>query len=381
MFDFPAILNGHSVSILFGIFQGILISFFFAKKQRLKEHRFFVYFLSALLFVQVHAFLLRSGMMINVLYLLNTSTPVIFLFGPLIFIYTKSLSGDSMTLRQRLFHLLPFFFYLAYSFNFFLQDPAYKFNLLVEILQIDIPLKHFSNSFPTDPWNIQGWVVVEIMVLHLISYGLFSIIGILRKYSKESETNRSRMHWLNFLSAMLISGGFILFMSEGGIINGEKIFDSPFPPYSADLFSTFAMYGITLYLLTKPGFIAAPIQKYSKSSLSKEIMKAKLIIIKQIIEENKLFLDPNFSLELVAQKTGLGKHHISQIINSELDCNFFFLTNRYRIEEAKRIIKESRYIKMEQLAYQLGYKSKSTFFNAFKKVTNLTPGKYMEEAV
>jgi len=97
----------------------------------------------------------------------------------------------------------------------------------------------------------------------------------------------------------------------------------------------------------------------------------------QVIENDKLYLDSNFSLELLSLKTGLSKHHISQIINEQLDCTFFDLTNKYRIEEAKRLLAESSYVKIEQLAYQLGYRSKSSFFSAFKRATNLTPSKYL----
>ena len=311
------------------------------------------------------------------LVLLNTNTPFIFLFGPLILLYSRSLTGTTLTNTDKLIHFLPFVFYFGYSFNFFLQDPAFKFNILAEMHEVDVSLKSFTQSFPSDPWNIQGWVVVEILSLHLITYGVLSLL-ILKK--RGSEVSASRFHWIRFLNILLIIGGSVLFLSEGGVINGVVFFESPFPKFSSDLFSTFGMYVITFFLLTKPEFLKSSTKKYSKSSLSKEYMKEKLSTIQQSIESDKLFLDSNFSLELLAKKTGLSKHHISQIINSELDCNFFDLTNRYRIEEAKRVLRESQHIKMEQLAYQLGYKSKSSFFNAFKRATNLTPSRYLIEA-
>lgn len=98
-----------------------------------------------------------------------------------------------------------------------------------------------------------------------------------------------------------------------------------------------------------------------------------------IMENQRLFVQPGFSLQLLADSCQISAHHLSQVINEEMGCTFFELTNEYRIREAKRILaKEEDTVKMEQLAYELGYKSKSTFFIAFKKATKLTPHKYRQ---
>ncbi len=366
--------------VLFGIIQGVLIALFFAVGKRSKDHKYVRYFLMVLLMVQLHSYLVRSGLMSQAIFFLNTNVPLIFLFGPLIYFYYRDLRGKPIQTLEALAHLLPFLFYMAYSFNFFLQDEAFKFNVLLEILSLDLERVAYKKSFPSDPWNIQGWVVVEVLSTHLLCYGLFSLFQIIRKREVNDELSRSRRQWIGFLNMMLILGGLILMVSEGGVINGKVFFQSPFPSFSGDLFGTFAMYCTTLYIFLRPGFLKSSPRKYSKSSLSRDFMKKKLRVIQKTIEETKLYLDPDFSLGKLSKSTGLGKHHISQIINEELNCNFFDLTNHYRIEEAKRVLKESEHIKMEQLAYQLGYKSKSSFFNAFKKATDRTPSKYHLEA-
>jgi AraC-like DNA-binding protein len=362
--------------MLFGILQGILIISFFTYKRLISDHKYLVYFIAVIIFVQLHSFLIQSEAIFNVLILFNTNIPFILLFGPLLFLYSKSLLGAPVSISQRLLHFLPFIFYFGYSFTFFLQDPAFKFNILNSMLQLDLPSIPFNESTVFDPWNIQGWVVVEILSLHLVAYGCLSLFNL--KNQNALESGIDRLLWLKFLNGILIIVGVILFLSEGGVVNGKVLFNSPFPKFSTDLFGTFVMYATTLYLLIKPEFIKSQTAKYSKSALSEEFMKSKMVFIRSVIENDKLFTDPAFSLDLLAQKTSLSKNHISQIINSELNCNFFDLTNQYRIEEAKRILKEPEFLKMEQLAYQLGYKSKSAFFNAFKRATTLTPSKYRE---
>ncbi|MEO0723125.1 MAG: helix-turn-helix domain-containing protein, partial [Bacteroidota bacterium] len=67
-------------------------------------------------------------------------------------------------------------------------------------------------------------------------------------------------------------------------------------------------------------------------------------------------------------------------INLELGLKFYELTNHYRIEAAKQHLQATtdKSLSMEQLAYQLGYKSKSTFYNAFKKAEGMTPRQYQK---
>jgi AraC-like DNA-binding protein len=48
----------------------------------------------------------------------------------------------------------------------------------------------------------------------------------------------------------------------------------------------------------------------------------------------------------------------------------------YRVEEAKRLLKEQPHVKVEEIAEQVGYNSKSSFNTAFKKISGKTPSEY-----
>jgi AraC-like DNA-binding protein len=52
------------------------------------------------------------------------------------------------------------------------------------------------------------------------------------------------------------------------------------------------------------------------------------------------------------------------------------MTAEYRVEEAKKLLKEKQNIKVEEIAEQVGYNSKSSFNTAFKKITGLTPSEF-----
>ncbi len=365
--------------VLFGILQGLMVIYVFSRKERIKEHKFLLWFIGALLFVQLHSFLARSGLMAHTLFLMNTNVPLMLLFGPILYFYTRQLQGRNHgSLLTTFIHCLPFVFYTIYSFNFFLQAPEFKFNAFAELAGLQVPEQSYEQHFPSDPWGIQGWVVVELISAHLVVYSLVSILTSVKSSDGANKLLESKRQWAIFTSAILLLGGIVLFLSEGGVINGEVFFKSPLANFSGDMFSTVALYATTFYLLTKPQFLFAKNGKYEKSSLSTEYKAEKLQVIKSAIEDNKLFMRTDFSLDLLAQATGITKHHISQIINEELKQSFFELTNDYRIEEAKKVLANAEFIKMEVLAYDLGYRSKSSFFSAFKKATSLTPAKYLE---
>ena len=94
------------------------------------------------------------------------------------------------------------------------------------------------------------------------------------------------------------------------------------------------------------------------------------------MKEEKSFLQPDFSLPDLAQKLNVSVHALSQAINEGLGKSFFEMVAVYRIEEAKRFLKEQPNIKIEEIAEQVGYNSKSSFNTAFKKITGKTPSEF-----
>jgi AraC-like DNA-binding protein len=118
--------------------------------------------------------------------------------------------------------------------------------------------------------------------------------------------------------------------------------------------------------------------KYKKSSLTTEDIDDYAKRIKEVLQNQKLYLDENLTLAVLSNDTGLLAHHISQTINEKLGMNFFELINSYRVEEAKQMLKDPAYnnISIEGIAYESGFKSKSAFNAFFKKQTGMTPTEF-----
>jgi len=374
-----------SVAIFFGFVQGCFILYFFLTDRRYKGHLLFLGFIAILMLNQIESFLLRSSFIMYVPHFVNISTPFLLLIGPLLYRYIFSVPSNNPLPRRSLIHFLPFLTYFIYSFNYFLQPTGYKYNSLVAGFRPDLDLVEVQQHFSSDPWGVQGWVVVEGIAFHFLLYSIACFYYLLKRSSSAGKHGKDRgvpsRSWYLFLTSILTLGAGVLFFSQGGVINGQVLFVSPFPHFSPELFSTGAMYLITGYLLAHAHLFGSRSKKYKKSALSKSDIKQKLVLLKSAMENDQPYLSSQFSLTTLAQKTGLSKHHISQITNEELGCTFFEFTNRYRVQEAKRRLDSSDdFIKLEQLAYDLGYKSKSTLYAAFKRETGLTPAKYREVA-
>ena len=119
-------------------------------------------------------------------------------------------------------------------------------------------------------------------------------------------------------------------------------------------------------------------QKYSKSTLTQEQKFHILNALEQLMNTEKLYVDPDVSLPELARKLHTSSHNLSQVLNEQKDQSFAEYIMQHRIDEAKRILREDyqKQVKIEDIALQVGYNSKSAFNTAFKRFTNLTPSEF-----
>lgn len=100
--------------------------------------------------------------------------------------------------------------------------------------------------------------------------------------------------------------------------------------------------------------------------------------MQQIIVEQKLFTNPDLKLSDLARKINIPPHQLSQLLNDNLKSSFAAYINEYRINYACNLIANDKGIKLEEIGYEVGFNSKSTFFTAFKKHRGTTPALFKE---
>lgn len=102
--------------------------------------------------------------------------------------------------------------------------------------------------------------------------------------------------------------------------------------------------------------------------------------IKQIMENESLICDPKFTINRLSELAGTNRTYVSSFINSVEGKNFRTFLNEYRIRAAQRIFAQpdaSRYT-IETVAAMVGFKSQSSFRDAFREITGVTPGFYVK---
>ena len=86
----------------------------------------------------------------------------------------------------------------------------------------------------------------------------------------------------------------------------------------------------------------------------------------------------NVKLNDIAKELNMTSHKLSQLLNDNFGKSFAVFINEYRIEEAKKLLKENNQYTLEAIGFEAGFNSKSTFYAIFKKLTNQTPSEYQK---
>ncbi len=100
--------------------------------------------------------------------------------------------------------------------------------------------------------------------------------------------------------------------------------------------------------------------------------------IEKLIKNNKLYLNPNLNVPKIAREINLSNGYISQLINQHSNLNFNDYVNKFRVEEAKKMLADNDYknYTIHAIGLEVGFNSKSSFYAAFKKHSQMTPTQY-----
>lgn len=97
--------------------------------------------------------------------------------------------------------------------------------------------------------------------------------------------------------------------------------------------------------------------------------------IKLQIEKELIFTDSNLSLKSLAEFTQVRDKELSRLINTYYGNNFYHFINTLRIDYFKKLYlsDDTKNLSILGIAEESGFKSKSTFYSAFKKLEGMTP--------
>jgi AraC-like DNA-binding protein len=122
-------------------------------------------------------------------------------------------------------------------------------------------------------------------------------------------------------------------------------------------------------------------KKESKVPMQDTRLDGLAVRITALMENEKLYQETELTLHQLATKLEVPTYQVSQALNDGMKKNFYDLVNGYRVEEAKRLLLDSknRNYTILSVGFEAGFNSKTTFNTVFKKFTGLTPTDFRDK--
>lgn len=284
----------------------------------------------------------------------------LFMIGPLnLFYYHTLLYRDTPLPYRAVAHLAPAMACFVLEVVMQLQPMAFK--------------KELIGGFLHDPLSSILIIPLAAVVAHILVY-VAVIIKVALSDVSISESPRG-FHFILYIAIGIILVIALLF---GGFLGREPA-----------VFITGGLINVGVHISLYIGIRAYPQfffelkreikkKRYEKSMLrgvDTDIIQDRL---SELMIDEGLFRDSDISLASVAERLTITSHQLSQILNERMNTGFWDFVNRYRIEEAKKLLSDNRDANIISVCFLVGFNSKSSFNGAFKKMTGMTPREFKQ---
>jgi AraC-like DNA-binding protein len=294
----------------------------------------------------------------------------IFLQGPALFWCVRSLTRKDFIFRPvETLHLLP-----ATAVPVYLYIVYYRHPLEVKRdLILDFHILGAEDAYFTMFLTVQKVFVIVYGVMCLLQLVGYSIM-----LKNNFSNKRTDLAWLQ-----LLTGGFLFVWTWIFAAHLVGLHD-PGRAVS-DVMGISGNYLVLVLISTLVfySFMHPEIRENfgAEGEQGRQINPEYIERIRSIMESGKLFLNPRLTMDEFSEHAQLAPRLVSSVINRCLNQNFQEFVNRYRVEEAKRILAEpeNRLLPILDVAIMAGFNSKATFNRFFHKFSGLTPSQYREK--
>lgn len=367
--------------LFFGGLQGVLFSAFLIQKKLHRSGYLFLLLYFVVMLLQITLKLMSKGWLIDnwrVLYELSYQLP--FLYGPLIYLFTRQLLQKAPFRWVDCIHFAPFlilgfYFMLGYSYS---ESPIVlfpflfaKFRLLLQLVSLYLYhwfavqcLKNNSNYidkfYPTKQFDwLKKFIYTSLFVCAGVALLNFYMVLLYPQ--------------LNYVRPGFLVLTLFIYWITYEALNHPEVFS---------VIKGFAEESVPVPANIPRLTIHRPAKKYLRSNLGEEEAARIVNAVQSVMEQQKPFLDSNLSIEQLATMVESNRHHLSQVLNEKLKKSFYDYINHFRVEQAKFFLTEPARInhKIASIAYDAGFNSLSTFNDVFRKSTGLTPSQFRKQA-
>ncbi len=264
--------------------------------------------------------------------------------GPLFHLYCRALVNQESSFNTKdLLHFLPGIIFLLFGMVIWDQ--------------------------PVSTIPVIGALIVFLFIYsHLIIYLIHAKIKFINDLPQLPKSIKIK-EWLNllFYGLLLIWGIYVL-----------NLFEDNVPYIVGPVLYSLIVYIVTYLAISNDYLQVLSGLKYKSAIVDDEDVESLFGQIEKVINEEKLFLDPDISLGMLSKVLRASPQKISLAINSKQGYNFNEYINRHRINHALEIIKDpkSNSLTIASISVDSGFNSLSSFNTSFKKFVGKTPSAY-----
>lgn len=200
-------------------------------------------------------------------------------------------------------------------------------------------------------------------------------------HADASYSDQLQLNWLKWFTALLV----VLLVS---LASARMAADAHVEVFGLAAFALFLLvlnisamvrpelfHGISAELQLPPS-ADQPAPKYENSPLDQDQKQALAQKLRTWFETEKPYLHDDLTLSQVSQALKVPRNLLSQVLNETENKSFYDYVNDYRIDAAKRLLEspDQDHISVDGIGIEVGFRSRSVFYTAFKKRTAATPG-------
>ena len=376
--------NIWAIIILFGAAQGLFLAvYLFTKPQNRDANKWLALLLTVISLHLIEYAADIAGVTLQYPIFIAITYPLLFCVGPFYYIYCRYLLDKNYrTNFKSALHFLPSLIVLLLMLPFYSMANETKINFITGLSTNGVM------KIPTGQLVFMGAHVIQTVAYIFAAY---KFIG---KKEEELKTFSSdvfvfkKLRWLNAFS-LYFSIYFLLYFILVVLLTFINSFQIQID-YILLLITSLSIYAIGYSAISNPEIFKAipefelqsfedketPVSESRNSNQFPEL-KEKLL---QYMDSNKPYLKSDLKISELADSLTVPYYQLSQLINDEFLVNFYDFINKYRVEEAKKLLIEDRNnYKILAIAYEVGFNSKATFNRVFKKFTGLTPSEFKEK--
>ena len=285
-------------------------------------------------------------------------------WGPALYLYTRSL-----TVKESVAAIV---YFKHFSFGLFFFASATLLSAIINQGWITTSV-------------LEGQKTIQLLAFFIqISLYIYASFQLTQQYSQRlkdrfSDPESRDLTWLQRLIAIFAALiALDMFITVPSVL--QNIWPIPYLDYyllaeAVAIYFVAYCYVMRIHLLPnsdKPKYQSSPLNNQSSQLLLNELL--------DVMKRVEPYRNPGLKLNDLAELIDVHPHYLSQLINEQLEKNFYDFVNSYRTELSKTLLVDNKETNITQIAYESGFNNRASFNKVFKNQTGMTPSQFRKSA-